>query len=137
MTRKQKTWGYSPPKAAKSSVPDWIKIQVAHAAEKLISEKLKPAHVRTPPQEPRFNHIVDISTKWYRNYFYFSAKYACPGPDALFPFFDAKFARMEYAGGNRFHLSYMLHTDRWFELYRDVPLNECLERIGQEPYFHP
>jgi len=106
-------------------------------AEKLISEKLKPAHVRTPPQEPRFNHIVDISTKWYRNYFYFSAKYACPGPDALFPFFDAKFARMEYAGGNRFHLSYMLHTDRWFELYRDVPLGECLDRIGQEPYFIP
>jgi hypothetical protein len=121
MTRKQKTWGYSPLKAAKSNVPDWIKIQVAHAAEKLISEKLRPVHINPPSQEPQFNYIVDIFTKWYRNCFYFSAKYACPGPNSLFPFFHANFARIEYAGDNRFHLSYMLHTDQWFELYRDVP----------------
>lgn len=137
MTGKRKAWGYSPPKAAKPGVPDWMKIQVAQEAEKLISDKLKPAHIKPPPQETQFNYVVDISTKWYRNYFYFSAKYACPGPYALSPFFDTKFARMEYAGGNRFHLSYMRHTGQWFEVYRDLPLNECLDHIGQGPDFHP
>jgi hypothetical protein len=137
MARKQKTWGYFPKKPPKPKVPDQIKAEVAHAAEKLISGELRPTHVKPPPQEDQFNYVVDIFTKWHGNYFYFSAKYACPGPNALSPFFDAKFARIEYAGDKRFHLSYMRHTGQWVELYRDLPFGECLERIGQEPYFHP
>ncbi len=137
MTRKQKTWVYSPKKPIKHSVPDRIKTEVAHAGEKLVSDELRSKHVKPPPQKPQFNYIVDIFTKWYRNYFYFCAKYACPGPNAMAPFFDANFARMEYAGGNRFHLSYMRHTGQWFEVYRDLSLSECLCHIRQEPNFQP
>ena len=137
MTRKQKTWAYSPKKTTKLSVPDRIKTEVSNAGEKLVSDELRPTHVKPPPQKPQFNYIVDIFTKWYRNYFYFVAKYACPGPNAMVPFFDDKFARIEYAGTNRFHLSYMRHTGQWFELYRDLSLIECLSHISQEPHFQP
>ena len=137
MTRKQTKWGYFPQKPPKPKLPDQIKAEVAHAAEKLISDGLRPTHVKPPPQEDKFNYVVEILTKWHGNYFYFIAKYACPGPNALSPFFDTKFARMEYAGDNRFHLSYMRHTGQWVELYQDLPLGECLNRIAQEPYFLP
>ena len=85
----------------------------------------------------QFNYIVDIYTKWYRNYFYFCAKYACPGPNATSPFFETKFARLEYVGSDRFHLSFMRHTEEWVELYQNLSLNGCLEAIRNEPYFQP
>jgi len=52
-------------------------------------------------QEDRFNYIVNIFTKWYRNYLHFYAKYRCPGPNAVEPFFETTFARMEYVGRDR------------------------------------
>ena len=137
MTRKQKTWVYSPKNTAKFSVPDRIKTEVANAGEKLVSDGLGRRMSNRRPKSPQFNYIVDIFTKWYRNYFYFVAKYACPGPNAMVPFFDDKFARIEYAGTNRFHLSYMRHTGQWFEVYRDLSLSECLSHIRQEPNFQP
>ena len=55
MTRRQKTWVYSPKKTAKFSVPDRIKTEVANAGEKLVSDELRPTHVKPPPQKPQFN----------------------------------------------------------------------------------
>jgi hypothetical protein len=137
MTRSKKTWVYSQEKPKKPSIPERIKTEVSHAGEKLVSDELRPMHVKPPPQKPQFNYIVDIFAKWYRNYFYFVAKYACPGPNAMSPYFNANFARMEYAGSSRFHLSYMRHTGQWFEVYRDLSLSDCLHHIVQEPHFQP
>jgi hypothetical protein len=110
---RQKMWVYSPPKP---KVPDAVKVGVETKAMALVNDILKPEHVKPPPKNAKWNYIVDIYTKWHRNYFYFCAKYACPGPNALSPFFDTGFARLEYAGGvgqqSRFHLSYMRHTGR-------------------------
>jgi hypothetical protein len=65
------------------------------------------------PENPQFNYIVDMYGKWYHRYFYFCATYCVPGPNATVPSFEAKFARMEYAGNNRFHLALPAPSGIW------------------------
>jgi hypothetical protein len=137
MPTRRKTWVYSPPQQAKPRVPDALKREVDAKARALIEAVLKPQHVKPPPADERFNYLVDIYTKWYRCYFYFCATYASPGPTALSPSFEVRFARLEYLGTDRFSLAFMRHTGQWVELYPSLTLDECLAAIKDEPYFLP
>jgi hypothetical protein len=78
-----------------------VKADVERKAAELVEKVLKPQHIKPPPEDVRFNYIVDIYTRWRGNYFYFCAKYHSPGPNAISPFFEVKFARLEYVGGGR------------------------------------
>jgi hypothetical protein len=62
---------------------------------------------------------------------------AVPGPNAISPFFEDKFARMEYVGSDRFNLSYMRYTGKWLEVYTGLSVDECLAAIKDDPLFHP
>ena len=140
MTKGQKRW--MPPSTTRSkptriAVSDAVKTEVTTKANELIENVLKPKHIQPPPEELRFNYIVDIYGKWYQRYFYFCATYNSPGPNAISPGFESKFARMEYAGNNKFHLSFMRYTGQWVELYTDQSLDECLETIKDDPNFFP
>jgi len=137
MAKRQKTWVYSPQRQPKPRVPEAAKTDLEAKASELVDSILKPMHVKPPREDEQFNYIVDIYTKWYRNYFYFCAKYRCPGPNALSPFFEAKFARMEYVGENQFNLSYMRHTGQWWEIYAGLSLDESIASIRDEPHFIP
>jgi len=137
MVTKRKTWGYSPSKPAMPEVPEAIKVELEAKAAELVESVLKPGHIKPPPEDSSWNYIVDIYSKWYRSYFYFCAKYACPGPNAISPFFEAKFARMEYTGEGRFSLSYMRHTEKWWELYTGLSIDECLAEIRDDPNLQP
>ena len=117
MARNEKRWFFSPSRAPKPKVPELVKIEVKQVCDELVESVLKPRNIDPDTKEERFNYIVDIFTKWYRNYFYFYAKYHSPGPNAIEPFFETKFARMEYVGRDGFNLSYMRHTTKWFEVY--------------------
>ena len=135
---RQKTWVYSPPKP---KVPDAVTVELRAKAMALINDILKPEHIKPPPKNAKWNYIVDLYTKWHRNYSYFCAKCACPGPNALSPFFDTGFARLEYAGGvgrqSRFNMSYMRHTGRWWEIRHGLSLEQCLAEIRGGGLFHP
>ena|SRR5437879_3969209 len=135
MAKKQKVWMYSPPKQPKPKIPDTLKVEVTTRATELIDTVLKPKNIQPPPENPRFNYIVDIYGKWYHSAFYFCAKYCVAGPNAIEPSFEAKFARMQYADNNRFHLSFMRHTGEWIELYTDQTVDECLAAIQDDPWF--
>ena len=137
MAKRQRTWVYSPLKQAKPKLPSAVKANVTAEVNDLIDTVLKPPHVKPPSGDERFNYIVDIYSKWYRNYFYFCSKYACPGPNAISPYFEAKFARLEYVGNERFNLAYMRHTGKWCEIYSKLSLDECLAAIRDEPHFLP
>ncbi len=133
--KKRAQWTWAPAKP--SSVPQSVKTKVDALAQALVVTELKPAHVLPPPPEPRFNYIVDISTKWHGRYFYFISKYACPGPNALSPFFDAPFARLEYQQNGRFSMAYMRHTGQWWPLYTDLTIGEALKIIREGVHFQP
>ena len=132
-----KTWVYAPKKPSKGKLPDDLKAAVEVQASELVEKVLKPRHVQPPPQEPRFNYVIDVWSKWHGSYFYFGATYACPGPNAISPTFETKFARMEYIGGKHFAVAYLRHNDKWFTVFPSLTLAECLEAIGGGGPFQP
>lgn len=78
MAKSRKMWVFSPSKQAKPKLPNAIKENMTAKANNLIDTILKPKHVKPPSKNEKFNYIVDIYSKWSRNYFYFCSKYACP-----------------------------------------------------------
>lgn len=137
MAKQQKTWRPIPPKQLKPKLPDSLKAEVQTRASQLVETILKPAHIKPPVENERFNYVVDIFTKWHHSYFYFCAKYCSLGSNSIAPFFETRFARLTHIGNNRFGLSYMRHTGQWWEIYPDLSLDECLSAVRDEPHFQP
>ncbi len=137
MAKRPKQWIYSPPRPPKPKAPEPVKRDVEIRAHEFIASVLKPKRLTPVPPDADVNDLVDISTKWYRNYFYFCATYCRPGPHAIAPSFETQFARLEYVGTQQFHLSYMRHTGQWWELSRALSVEECFEAIREEPHFFP
>jgi hypothetical protein len=131
-----KTWMLpTTSKPAKSPVPERIKVDLDAKASKLVETVLKPKYVKPPPKEERFNYIMDVWIKWLGGTLYFGTTYACPGPNAISPSFESRFARMEHLGGGRFTLSYMRHNDKWFRLHPSLTVDECLDAIENDWLF--
>lgn len=130
-------WVASPP--PKPAIPASVKADVTRRAQELVDTVLTPRYVREPPTEPQWNYIVGLSTRWYRSSLSFCATSCCPGPcpgpNALSPSFEQRFARMEFAGDHRFHLAFMRHTGAWVVLYYDLSLEDCLTAIRDDPWF--
>ena len=137
MASKKYGWFPAAPKRTKPTVPDSVKSALKEKADEIIENVIKPKHVKAPPTDNDFNYLADVSSKWYRNYFYFCATYNCPSPNAIAPSFETKFARMEYVDDDKFNLSYMRHTGQWWEIFQELPMSECLKLITEEPYFIP
>lgn len=137
MAKSQKTWVYAPAKPKASDVPTTLRADLAAKAQQLIDDELKPQYLQPPPADNQFNYIADLYGRWHRHYFYFCARYNSPGPNAIAPFFESKFARMEYTGGDHFNLAFMRYTGQWIELIQDLSIAECLTLIRDNPMFHP
>lgn len=134
--RPPKMWIYSPPKPPKPKVPEALKAEVAEKGDALV-EALKPQHIQKPPKGYKWNYIVDLYTKWHRCYFYFCSRWASPGPNAISPFFEMRFARMEYVDGRRFNLSFIRHTGEWIEMERGLTVDKCMEAIKGGGFYSP
>jgi len=127
------TWARAKPK----TIPQGLKDDLTAKARDLIERELKPVHVKPPPKNTQLNYIVDIFTRWRGRYFYFMAKYACPSPNAISPFFEVGFARLEYLNSGKFNMAYMRHTGQWWEIREDVPMAEALVAVCTDSIFHP
>ena len=102
MAKQRRAWMKTPEKKPKSSLPDSLRTELEAKANDLIVNVLKPKHILPPTKDEQSNYIIDIGMQWYRNYFYFVSTYACPGPNAVSPTFESKFARMELLGDGKF-----------------------------------
>jgi hypothetical protein len=136
-SKPKKMWVYAPKKPTPPTVPETLKREVETRGNTLVESVLKPLHVQPVPDDPQFNYIEDIATKWVRSYFYFYALYRSAGPYALGGTFEAKFARLTYLGGDHFSLSAQRHTGEWIEIFPDLTLDECLAAVQDDPWFHP
>ncbi len=136
MKKRQKGWFFLPQKPLKHKVPENVKIEVEMKAKELVDSFLKPNYIKTATDE-NFIYIVDIYANWYRNYFYFYSKYCSLSPNAISPFLETKFARMEYVGNDLFNLSYMRHTGQWLEIYTGLSVDECLAAVKDDSHFLP
>ena len=122
----------APPKCRTRSRPKSRRRQ-----DDFVETYLKPTYIKPPPKDQRWNDIIDVFTKWHRRFFYFCSTYACPGPNALSPTFESRFARMEYVGDCKFNLSYMRHTDKWREVAQRPTGDQCIEAIRGGGIFQP
>ena len=128
VSRKKKTWVYSPPRKPKPKVPDEIRQALQEKGDVIVEKIFKTEYLKPVPEQLTINHLIGFYTKWYRNYFYFCSKYKCP-PDAYSSSFESKFARIEYIGNNKFELSYMRHTGQWGQLETGT-MDDCLKSIS-------
>ena len=133
--KKPMTWMGRSTRAKKSSIPDALKAQVDAKATELVEAVLKPKFIQPPPKKPRLNYIIDVAAKWHASSLYFISTYASPGPTAISPTFEARFARMEFVGSSKFNLSFMRHTGKWVVLFRSLSLDECLDAIENNFWF--
>ncbi len=114
-----------------------LKQEVNKKATDLIENVLKPKHIEPPPKGHQLNYLVDITTKWLGSKCYIISIYRRPGPHAISPTFESKFASMEYAGNAKFALSFMRHTGQWIHLYERLSVDECMSAIRDDPWFQP
>lgn len=133
---RQWIWARSdlPPKCKLSK---WEKEARVALAETFLRTFYRPKFVRPPPEDPQLNYVVDFSVGWHGAYLRFTAKYACPGPNALTPFFEVPFARLGYFGGlDRYNLWARRHNDQWIVLAEDLKLTDCFAEMRANPWFH-
>ena len=117
-------------------VPEHEKAAITNACEKFIAEVLKPRFL--PEIVPTgFNYPIDILGKWHGNKYRFVQRYRSGFPENLNDEFDAPFTRLEYRARDRFALSYMRHTEKWFCLYYSLTLAQALDAIENEIHFQP
>ena len=136
--KQAKGWAWSPSSRASAPTLDAAtKAQVAAKVRDLIDKELKPKHVEPPPEDARFNYLTDITLKWHGSTLFLVAVYACPGPNAISPTFESRFARLKPTAGDHFDLSFMRHTGQWVELFQGQTLDECLREIRDDPWFMP
>ena len=132
-----KRWTYSPKSAPKPKVPDTVKQSVQEQCDAFVETNLKPRHIQLPPGDHLFNYIVDLYNLWYRNFFYFCAKYRCPVENCISEFFEVRYTRLEYTGRDTYAMAYMRHTGKWQEVYTGLSLDECMTTIESEALFWP
>jgi len=135
MARPREPWNMRPARKSRP-VTASLKAEVESKANDLIVNVLKPRYVKAPRRGEPFNYITDITAKWFRNNFYFTATFACPGPNALSPTFEAKFARMEPLGDGTFALYAMRYTGKeWVGVFDALTVDECMKSIQDDPWF--
>ncbi len=103
MAKGSKTWVRSSLEPSQTKIPDDVKAAISAKAQHLIEADLKPAHIKPPPKKADFNYLIDLHVKCHGRSLIFCSTYACPGPHALSPTFESRFARMEYVGRDRFN----------------------------------
>jgi len=132
---RQWIWAKSdtPPKCILSK---WQKQSLVAGADTFLRSFYQAKFPSPPPENTRFNYIVDFSVCWHGSYLRFTAKYACPSPDAPAPFFDHPFARLGYFGTDRYNLRARRHNDRWIVISDELTLQECFEDMRTNPWFH-
>jgi hypothetical protein len=137
MAKPRKPWNIRPAKK-RVSVTASLKTEVETNPKDLIENVLKPKHVQSPQKENQGNYITDIGAKWYSDYFYFFTTYACPGPNALSPSFEWRFARMEPLGDDKFALYAMRYKGKeWIGVFDALSMDQCMKAIQDDPWFVP
>lgn len=135
MANPREPWDIRPAKK-RAAVTASLKAEVETKAGVLIESVLTPRYVLPPREDEQVNSVIDIGANWYRGYFYFVTTYACPGPTALSPTFESKFARMEPLGGGKFALYAMRYTGKeWVGVLDALSVDECMKAIESDEWF--
>ncbi|RMF40873.1 MAG: hypothetical protein D6754_02255 [Alphaproteobacteria bacterium] len=127
----------------------WVRVKEMNKEEKegiaetctgFIEEILKPRFLPEIRPTP-FNYPVDILGRWRGSRYSFITRYRSGCPDNPGEEFDHAFARLDHfeerIDKTRFDLMWHRHIGRWHLFRPDLPLDEALRLIAEEPLLHP
>jgi hypothetical protein len=137
MAKKKSVWGW----VQETPKPTMTPILKATVEAGFLSalQKLRETYVLPENEENDamyFKYPVDIYYKWHKNYFYLCVKYKNLHPQAIEPYYEDKFVRVECHSSTNFTLSYFRHTEQWATcFYNEVDLVEAEKAILEDPFF--
>jgi len=134
MPKKVRGWYYNPPK---QKVDKFAKEGIKKKCDKFIESVLKPRFISNEQSALDGSYVIDIYSKWRKNFIYFYAKYQDTRPGVIEPTYDWKLARIEHLKEDKYNLAYFRHTGKWWVIFYEIPLEECFEAIEDMPHFHP
>jgi RNase P subunit RPR2 len=131
----KKMWVFAGTKQSKAKLDDLMKYSIKSECQPLV-EDFKRQYIKENPDKSN-NYVVDIYTKWNRNYLYFCQKFKSEHPNRTKDEFEDKFVRLEFLAKDTFNISYFRHTGQWSLVDTNITLKECLEMIQNIPTFQP
>jgi len=91
-----------------------------------------------PRKDLTSNIIVDIYSKWVRNFFYLCEKWeGYYERNQKYEFSESKFVRMEFMGRDKLNFSYFRHTGKWWLVYENITMERSLKEILENHNFQP
>jgi hypothetical protein len=112
------------------------KAELTATFERLIAETLKPKYLPEVRPATGRNYPVDILGRWRGENYSFITRFRSGFDDNAGEEFDAPFARLDHFGGS-FAVMWYRHTGRWWCLRTDLPLEEALAMVAEEPALRP
>jgi hypothetical protein len=139
MARLPRTWVYDPNAALKAKkVPLDVRMRTEREVQKIIDTVIKPKYIKPLPKDPKFNWLIDVSTKWHGSFFYLVKKFYCPFKNRLSEEFECNEIRLQYLSNGNYSVSYMRHTGQWWPLSDNVPLKKAIaEALDAPVWFLP
>jgi hypothetical protein len=132
-----KRYWVSSGKKSQVTIPSQIdKIEIQEYFQPLI-ENFKINCIKKNPNK-EFNYLIDIYSKWNKNYFYICEKYKSERKNRLKDEFEVNLVRLKFLEKNLFELSYLRHTGQW-QTILPIPftLKECKEMMTSNPILQP
>lgn len=126
------TWVLNPNRAL--GVSEYNARRMEKLSGKLVSRLKK--QMPKDKRKQKYNYPVDAYGKWHQRRYYIIVKYACPGKNAISPFFEAKLARLNCIGNDRFNLFARRYNDEWISILEDCTLPMCFKEIETNDWFH-
>ncbi|MDZ4757428.1 MAG: hypothetical protein SGJ10_04710 [Bacteroidota bacterium] len=111
--KRQKVWMFTGIPKSKEKLSESEKIKIQNQCQPLL-EVLKKKYIQNDINK-EYSQLVDIYTRWYRNYFYFCEKIKSEHPDRIMDEFEKNFVRLEYCGKDQFKFSYFWHNISKFQ----------------------
>jgi len=133
----KKAWSWLYYNSPKQKVDKFTKEGIKKKCDRFIESVLKPRFISNEQSALDGSNVIDIYSKWWKNFIYFYAKYQDTRPEAIESTYDWKLARIEYLKGDKYNLAYFRHTGKWWVIFYEIPLEECFEAIEDMPHFHP
>ena len=124
-------------KKSQVTLPSQIdKIEIQEYFQPFI-ENFKINCIKKNPNK-EFNYLIDIYSKWNKNYFYICEKYKSERKNRLKDEFEVNLVRLKFLEKNLFELSYLRHTGQW-QTILPIPLTlkECKKMTTSNPVLQP
>jgi hypothetical protein len=140
MAKKKKTtkavWGWVST-TPKPQITPTLKATV-EASFQSVLQKLHEIHVLPENEENDAlyeKYPIDIYYKWHKHFMYLCVKYKHLHPQAIAPYYEDRFVRIECHDSATFTLCYFRHTEQWHTLYyNNVNLETAEKAILEDPF---